>query len=259
MIDETSLNIIRLSAERLVKPVRLVVFTKDRDSSLSMQACELSQVIKAQSDKVALESYDVVMDRDKTEQYGIQRAPAVVVEGGDGQAIVFYGSIKYRFLEVIMHTIQAISVTGPWLPAGVLQSLQRLHEDVRIRVFAKNDCPRCRSVAEIAIGLALACDRIKVSIIMVEDFPELTKKYNISIFPKIIFGENHQADGTLSESEFLERVFQAKGELPGMDKYCLVCGAPSSDIICKACKTRIQAEALDHKLKIERQKQPDIP
>lgn len=259
MVDETSLKIIRLSAGQLDKPVRLIVFTKDSACSVCGPAVELARAVKAHMGRIALESYDLVMDKDKTEQYGIQRVPALVVQGGDGQTVTFYGLTQNTLLEVLLNTIHAVSTARVWFPEGVRQSLQRLNGGVKIRVFVKNNCLDCKAVAETAIGMALENHRINTSLILVEDFPELAKKYNITVLPKTIFGETLQADGNLRESEFLEKVFQAEGARSGPDSRCLVCGTSSSDMICVACKTRIQAEALDHKLKVEKQKQPDIP
>ncbi len=67
-----------------------------------------------------------------------------------------------------------------------------------------------------------------------------------------IFGENLQMEGHVTESEFLEMIFEAEGIKPGTDRRCLVCGNPSPDIICSNCKTRIQAEAIDHKTRTEK-------
>ncbi|HTY22626.1 MAG TPA: thioredoxin family protein [Desulfomonilaceae bacterium] len=259
MVDETSLKIIQFSAAQLAKPVRLIVFTKDSGCLVCQNTAELARAIKAHMGRIALETYDLVMDRDKTEQYGIQRVPALVVQGEDDQTVTFYGSLKNICLDILLHTIHAVSAAQVWLPGDIRQSLRRLTDKVKIRVFVRNDCLQCKAVAEIAIGLALESTRVDTSLITIEDFPELAKKYNITVLPKTIFGEGLQVEGYLSESDFLVKVFQAEGAKSGPDNHCLVCGTPSLGMICSSCKTRIQAEALDHKLKIERQKQPDIP
>jgi hypothetical protein len=88
--------------------------------------------------------------------------------------------------------------------------------------------------------------------IVASSFPELIKRYGIKTLPKTIFGENLHMDGHVMESEFLEMIFQAEGLKTGPEKKCLVCGTSSPDIICQNCKTRIQAEALEHKIKSEK-------
>lgn len=258
MINETSLKIIRINGGQLSRPVRVIVFTKDTGCTACPAVVELARAIKAGMGKIALEIYDLVMDRDKTEQYGITAAPALVVQGGEGRAVTFYGLIEHVFLEVLLNTIHAVSKPKEWFPHELTRTLGRLAHDVKIRVFVKSDSEPCRFTAETAIHLALASDRIDTAIIMAGDFPELIKKYHITALPKTLCGENLQVDGNILESEFLEMVFQAEGIKQGPDRRCLVCGIASPDTICSDCKIRIQAEALEHKLKLEKQKQPEI-
>ena len=257
MIDENSLKIVLLNAGQVAKPVRLIVFTKDTGGEPHEAMVRLARAIKDHMGKIALETYDVVMDRDKTEQYDIQRVPSMVVQSGDGQLITFYGMIGTDMLSMLVNTVRALSDAKPWLPEEIRQTLKRLAKDVTIQVFVDSSSTQSRSAAETAINLAIESMHITTTIIIARDFPELMKKYTITVLPKIIIGENLQKDGELPLSDFTEMIFHAEGAKPGPDKRCLVCGALSSDSICATCKNRIQAEALDHKLKIEKQKQPD--
>jgi alkyl hydroperoxide reductase subunit AhpF len=201
---------------------------------------------------IALETYDIVMDRDKSEQYGVSRAPAMVVQGGDGRAITFYGLPSDLVLDAVMTSIRSISEGKVWFPGDIQRVLQLLSHDVKIQVFVKSDCVRCRAVVETAIGMALESPNVSTDIVIANDFPELMTKHRITTLPKTIFGENLERDGHVTEGEFLEMVFQAEGIKPGPNRRCLICGKASSDVICKNCKTKIQAEAIDHKTRIEK-------
>ena len=252
MISERSLEIIKTFERRLNKPVRLVLFTSDRGCAACPEMADLSRAVKAHFDKIALETYDLVMDRDKSQLYGIERVPAVVLEGGEGETATFYGLIEDVFLNILLDTIQSMSNTKVWFPQDVRRVLKHLDHDVEIRVFVESDCPLCRPVAETAIGLALESRLISTNIIVADNFPELIKKYNIKKLPMTIFGENLQMEGHVTESEFLEMVFDAEGIDRGKDRRCLVCGKPSTGIICSNCEVRIQAEAIDHKTRTEK-------
>jgi alkyl hydroperoxide reductase subunit AhpF len=250
------LNIIKGAPSRLKKPVRLVLFQAERGCPACPDALELCRAIKAHMNMIALETYDIVMDRDKSEQYGVKRAPALVVQGGDGRAVTFSGLPSELALETMMSTIRAVSESKVWFPGDVLRALQLLSHDVKIQVFVRSDCLRCRLVAESAIGMALESPNIYTDIVIASDFPELMTKYRITTLPKTIFGENLERDGHVTESEFLEMVFQAEGVKPGPDRRCLICGKASADVICVNCKAKIQAEAIDHKTRIEKGMQP---
>jgi hypothetical protein len=259
MIPETALKIIQLSANRLVKPVKLIVFTKDTDCKSCQSVTELARAIKAHFGMLALEIYDVVMDRDQTELFDIRRAPALVVQGGEGRAVTFYGLTENMMLEVLMNAIRDISAAKGRLSEDIRRSLQRLKDKVMIRVFASDNCSICKKVSETAVGLAFESDHIQVAVIMIKDFPELAQKYDTTVLPLTIFGDKLKVAGSITEAEILENLFLAQGIKPEPDSRCLACGKASSDIICSMCKTKIQAEALDRKLKQEKQKQPEIP
>jgi thiol-disulfide isomerase/thioredoxin len=252
MLSERSLEIIRTSASRLNKPVRLVLFTSDMGCPACPEMTDLARAVKAHFDKVALESYDLVMDRDKSHQYGIERVPAIVLEGGDGGTAAFYGLIEDVFLTILMNTVQSLSNSNVWFPEDVRRVLKHLDHDVRIRVFVESDCPLCRPVAETAIGLALESRFVTTDIIVADNFPELIKKHKIKKLPMTIFGDNLQMEGHVTESEFLQMIFDAEGVKQGKDRRCLVCGKLSSGIICSNCEIRIQAEAIDHKTRTEK-------
>jgi thiol-disulfide isomerase/thioredoxin len=252
MISERSLEIIKTFTNRLNKPVRLVLFTSETACAACPEMTELARAIKAHFDKIAFESYDLVMDRDKSLQYGIERVPAIVVQGGDGETTTFYGLIEDVFLKILMDAILSLSNTKVWFPEDVRRVLKHLDHDVKIRVFVESDCPLCRPVAETAIGLALESRFITTDTIVADNYPELIKKHKIKKLPMTIFGENLQMEGHVTESEFLQMIFDAEGIKQGKDRRCLVCGKLSPDIICSNCEIRIQAEAIDHKTRTEK-------
>ena len=252
MISERSLEIIKTYQSRLNKPVRLVLFTSDRGCADCPEMADLARAIKAHFDKIALETYDLVMDRDKSHQYGIEHVPAIVLQGVDGETASFFGLIEDIYLKMLLDAIQSLSNTKAWFPEDVRRVLKHLDHDVQVRVFVESDCPLCRPVAETAIGLALESRFVATDIIVADNFPELIKKKEIKKLPMTIFNENLQMEGHVTESEFLQMIFDAEGIKQGKDRRCLVCGKLSPDIICANCEIRIQAEAIDHKTRTEK-------
>ena len=259
MLSERSSATIQKMPGGLQKPVRLIVFTTDTGCESCPDMLALGRALKARFSKLALETYDAVMDRDKAQQYGVKYTPALVVQSGDGHMVTFYGRTEDIVLDVLLSTITAVSDAKVWFPDNVIRALQHLIHDVSIRVFVDRDCLRCRPVTETAIGLALTSSLISTDVIIARDFPDLTAKYGISTLPKTIFGENLQMDGHVTESQFLEMVFQAEGLKPGPDRRCVMCGNPSPDVICDQCKNRVEAEAKNHKLRNERLKRSETP
>lgn len=252
MLSDLSLAAIRKVTGELKKPVRFIIFTTDLGCESCPDMVELGSEIKKHCGKIALERYDVVMDRDKAQLYGIKLTPTIIVQSGDGQWAAFAGYLEDAILEVLLSTIKAISDGSVWFPENIIRALNHLSHDVKIRVFVESDCTQCRPVAETAIGLALTSSFISAEIVVASEYPDLVKKFSITTLPTTIFGENIQMTGHVTEGQFIEMIFQAEGIKPGPDKRCLICGNSSPDVICASCKTRIEAEARDHKLKSEK-------
>lgn len=251
------LKVMQETLGELKKPVKLVVFKSDTGREDCSGALELARTVKGLSPKIGLEVYDQLMDRDKAEQYGIKYVPTTVVQSMDGRAVRFTGTLEGVFVTVLLDSIRSVSQDKLWFPENIRSTLRLLEKVVNIRVFVETDCPQCKPMAETAIGLAFENDFISTDIIAAEDFPELIRKHAVKILPLILFGENIRREGHVTEAEFLELIFKAEGLKEERAKHCLVCGKASPDIICDACKIRIQAEAVDHKLRGEKLKRSD--
>src|SRR5512147_2937664 len=123
MLSETTLSAIGNMPAALARPVRLILFTSDTGCEACPDMRELALAIKKHSGKIALESYDIVMDRDKSEQYGVSHAPALVVQGGGGQSVTFSGLIEDVVLEVLLSAIRAVSDSRVWFPENIRRTL----------------------------------------------------------------------------------------------------------------------------------------
>jgi len=254
-MNELAIQMVMQSAGALKNPARLILFLSDVGCGACPEAKLAALAIKKNAPLVALEIYDQVMDRDKTELYGIKHVPAMVVQDSKGHTVTFYGLLEDVFFSILIDALHAASEGRTWFPVDIRSTLRHLARTVRIQVFVETDCPLCRPVAQTAIGLALESTLVSTEIIIASDYPELIRKHSIKILPKTIFGENLHMDGHVTEGEFIEMIFQAEGLQPGQNRRCLVCSNPSEDIICVNCKSRIQAESLNHKIREEKSRQ----
>jgi hypothetical protein len=251
MLKESARQLIGQSLAGLRRPVKLILFTSDVNCDACPAARELAAAIRAASPRVVLETYDLTMDRDKSQEYAVTRAPAFVVQGPGVRSVTFSGSVEDVALVLLLDAIAGVSDDREWFPGQVLGPLAMLSKPVSVQVLIENDCNLCRPVAETAIGLALSSRYVATEIIMADEYPELLSRYRVKVLPYTIFGPKLHLDGHVTESMFLEMLFQAEGKGAEAERRCMVCGTPSGDVICTACKTRIQAEAVDHKRKGE--------
>lgn len=253
MIKASSRQIISESLGQLKQLVRIVLFTSDADNDLSPDALLTAQAMKAVSARIVLETYDITMDRDKSEEYGVKLVPTFVVQAQDGRYVKFSGSLEGMSLLLLLDAVNNIATGRAWFPDKINSTLRLLEQKVPVQVLLENDCTLCKPVADTAVGLALTSKNVLTEIIVADDYPELLSKLKVKILPFTVFGRRLSLEGHVTESEFLEMLFKAEGQkAAGLDVRCMVCGQPSSEIICNSCKTKIQAEALDHKRKDEK-------
>jgi alkyl hydroperoxide reductase subunit AhpF len=122
---------------KLAGPVTLVVFGQQLGpgSEYSVETERLVREVAECSDKVSVEIYNLHIDREKAAGYGIDRAPAIVVEGARDYGIRFFGiPAGYEFTNLI-DGMQVAASGEPKLSPETLERLRGLTERVHIQVF----------------------------------------------------------------------------------------------------------------------------
>ena len=122
---------------KLAGPVKLIVFSSQLGASeYCVETERLVREVAECSDQVTVEILNLHIDRERAEAYGVDRVPAIVVEGARDYGIRFFGiPMGYEFTNLIDSMITASSGT-PTLSAETLERLAGLKERVHIQVFS---------------------------------------------------------------------------------------------------------------------------
>jgi alkyl hydroperoxide reductase subunit AhpF len=129
---------VRKQFEQMRDPIKLVVFSETLSGAadLCRQNEQLVREVAALTDKATVEVLNLAIDRARAESYGVDRVPAIVVEGARDYGIRFYGVPSgYEFGNLIDSMIVA-STGEPALSEETKASLQALTSDVDIKVFS---------------------------------------------------------------------------------------------------------------------------
>jgi alkyl hydroperoxide reductase subunit AhpF len=129
---------VRQEFEKLAGPVKLVVFSQELEAGDLCRQNEalVREVAELAADKVTVEVLNPVIDRDRAEAYGVERVPAIVVEGARDYGIRFLGIPGgYEFSNLIDSMIVASSGV-PSLSAETRTALEGLAGDIDIKVFS---------------------------------------------------------------------------------------------------------------------------
>jgi alkyl hydroperoxide reductase subunit AhpF len=131
--DQTA---VRDELAKLAGPVKLVVFSARLGSDTCAETEQLVREVAECSDQVTVELLNLHIDRDRAAAYGVDRVPAVVVEGARDYGIRFFGMpAGYEFANLIESMILA-SAGAPRLSAATLERLAGLTTPLHIQVFA---------------------------------------------------------------------------------------------------------------------------
>ena len=127
---------VRKEFERVGGPVRLTVFATELGGEQNTQTVALIREVAALSDQLSVTVLNPHIDREQATAYGIDDAPAVVVEGAQDYGIRFLGiPAGYEFSNLI-DSIIAVSTGEAGLSDETKAALAGLTEDVTIKVFA---------------------------------------------------------------------------------------------------------------------------
>ncbi len=192
--------------QKLIDPVKLVVFTQEIECQYCSDTRKLAQEIAQLNDKVTTEVYDFMADGDKAKEYGVTKIPALAVVGKKDYGVRIYG-IPYGYeLQTLIEAIFSVSTGKTDLSEKTKQILNEIKMPVHIQVFVSLTCPHCPTAAAIAHKLAVESDLIKADVIETGEFPDLAQKYNVMGVPKVVINEKIDFVGAFNEDLFAEHV-----------------------------------------------------
>ncbi|HHR85866.1 MAG TPA: glutaredoxin, partial [Candidatus Acetothermia bacterium] len=88
-------------------------------------------------------------------------------------------------------------------------ALAHLAEPVHIQVFVTPSCPYCPKAVRMAHMMAMESDKVTADMVMANEFPQLSNKYNVMAVPKVVINEDTSFEGAIPEDDYVSFVAQA--------------------------------------------------
>lgn len=213
LLKEKDKEFIKKEFLRLKSDVTLIVFTQELECEYCRETRELVEEISALSDKIKSEVYDFAVDKEKIEEYGIDKIPAIVVKGVRDYGIRFYGiPAGYEFTTLIEDIID-VSNGESGLLNQTKEKISTIDKPVHIQVFVTPTCPYCPTAVRTAHKIAIENPLIRADMIEVIEFPHLAHKYGVMGVPKVVINDKISFEGALPELHFLQHVLLAIGSV----------------------------------------------
>ncbi len=203
----------------LVNPVELVLFLESEGSDKVTAANgqyfqyteEIIKEVSEISDKIKLTVYKD--DKGKEKEYGVKEISALFIQGKNtDKNVVFYGIPSGHEFSSLLEDIVNVSQGTTRLSPASKKTIQNIKVPVEILVFITPTCPHCPKAVKTAHQLAMENKLINAAMVEANEFPELSKKYNVYAVPKVVINEKVQFEGALPENMFLNKVLSAVDE-----------------------------------------------
>lgn len=194
-------------------PVKLVVFTQERECQYCAETRMIAEELAQLSDKISLEVYDFVKDKEVAEHYRIDKIPAtVLLKGGPSPKdynIRFYGIPSgYEFSSLI----QAILMIGQGesgLSADTKAMMAKLSGNLHLQVFVTPTCPYCPAAVHLAHQMAFESDLISGDMVEAIEFPHLSARYQVQGVPRTVINETGFLEGAAPEQMLIAKIKEA--------------------------------------------------
>ena len=192
--------------------VRLVFFEQSIGCDTCTPTRQLLEQLAELSPYVTVEAFNLVLEKDRAAQYGIDRVPAIVVCSPGRDRIRFYGA---PFGHELMSLLEAIRLTASGesgLSEDSRARMAAMKKPVHLQVFFTPSCSFCPQMVNLANRLAIERSQITATAIDATQYPDLVRRYNVNGVPKTIINDALEIVGAASEKEVVEAVVQLAAE-----------------------------------------------
>ncbi len=143
LLSEAEQQMLREAFLQLTRRVRLVFFTQTIGCETCAQAREILDELPPLSDNIVVEEINLVLEKDKAAQFGVDRAPAIALVYDDPESAGATRDSRIRFIGApsgyefssLVHAVLLVGGRGSALSAGSLSRLASVDKPLMMQVF----------------------------------------------------------------------------------------------------------------------------
>ena len=135
LLQDSDVAEIRERLERMTNPVKLIHFTQELNLEYGREARLILEELAQLSDKLSLETYDFLIDKEKVAEYAVDKVPATVIRNGRDYGIRFFGLPAGFEFAALLDGILAVSSGDSGLKPETREKLAQLTQPLHLQVF----------------------------------------------------------------------------------------------------------------------------
>ncbi|MBS1819273.1 MAG: thioredoxin family protein [Acidobacteria bacterium] len=221
LISEQDQARLRDDFAAMTSPVRLLFFSQTFGCETCLQARQVLDELPPLSPKISIEEVNLVLDAERAQRFGIDRAPAValVTTAADGTErdshIRFFGTPSgYEFISLI-RAILLVGGGAPMLSDESRARLAAIDRPMTMYVFSTPTCPYCPRAVTLAHEIAWANPNVTAYAVDATEYPDLARKYRVTGVPKTVVNDRVEIMGAVPEDSFVEQTLAGFAEAAG--------------------------------------------
>lgn len=218
LLNEEVKGQIREIFAQLKEPVQVLFFGSENDCEYCDDTRKLVEEVTALSDKLHLSVHDFDTEAQLARQYRVDKVPALVLAGRDGDQILDYG---IRFAGIpsghefssLIHDLVLVSGRDSGLSEQTREFLSKLEKPVHLQVFVTPTCPYCPRAVVLAHQMALESPLVEAEMVEAIEFPELSDRHHVSGVPQTTINDGSgTVVGAVPEEYLLAEIMRSLNE-----------------------------------------------
>jgi glutaredoxin-like protein len=218
LLSPTDQDRLRTEFSSMTRDVRLLFFTQTLECPTCLQTRLILDELLPLSSRITIEEVNLILDKDRVADYGIDRAPSVAIVSVNDSGEVLDSRIRfvgapagYEFVSLV-RAVQLVGGSASTLSAASRELLDALDHPVTLKVFSTPTCPHCPKAVALANELAFASPLVTAYAFEATEFPDLTRRYRVTGVPKTIVNDAAEILGAVPEDTFVEQVIGGSGQ-----------------------------------------------
>jgi len=190
------------------RPLSILVAGRD-ECRFCAETGRTLEELRALSPKISLRVHELSEAAKLAAGYGIERVPATVFRGQLNRALRFDGFPGAGLFPPLIDALVSASRGSTELDGRSKRSLQRIRERLDIRLFVSPSSPYCPPMTALAYAFGLENQRLRVSIIEVDEFPRLAEGMRLRAVPTTVIGARARFVGAVDADVFIDQIANA--------------------------------------------------
>ena len=195
-----------LSDWDLPHPVQLIFFEQSIGCETCVPTRQLLQQIAQSNHRISLETLNLVLEKDRAAEYGIDRVPTIVIAASDRNRVRFVGAPFGTEVTSLVDAIRMTATGQTDLSPETRAKLKTLSHPVDVKVFFTPTCVYCPRMIALASQMAIESPLIKATAIDATEYPDLVQRFNVNGVPKTVVNDRVEILGAATEEALLAAI-----------------------------------------------------